>query len=112
VYILYSTMMPMPQLFFRLHPPPAMNGYILDKRSRYLHLQPTPFFLFENNPHQPKGTSSKEVKIRALESNIICSFLQFFPRADLDSRQLLFARLRKIGIPLPSAATWRMHLKI
>jgi hypothetical protein len=70
------------------------------------------FFSFENNTHQPKGTSSKEVKIRALESKIICSFLQFFPRADLDSRQLLFARLRKIGIPLPSAATWRMHLKL
>ncbi len=107
VYILYSTMMPMPQLFSRLHPPTAMKGCILDKRSRYLHLHPPPFFLFENNTHQPKGT-----KIRALESKIICSFLQFSPRADLDSRQLLFARIRKIGIPLPSAATWRRHLKI
>ncbi len=46
VYILYSTMIPMLQLFFRLHPPTAMNGYILDKRSRYLHLQPPPFFFF------------------------------------------------------------------
>ena len=86
--------------------------YQWQKVTRFNSSHHTPFFSFENNTHQPKGTSSKEVKIRALESKIICSFLQFFPPADLDSRQLLFARLRKIGIPLPSAATWRMHLKI
>ena len=53
-----------------------------DKRSHGSIPAITPhFFSFENNTHQPKGTSSKEVKIRALESKIICSFLQFSPRA-------------------------------
>ena len=34
-------------------------------------------------------------------------FSTFLHVQDLDSRQLLFARLRKIGFQLPSAATWR-----
>jgi hypothetical protein len=55
--------------------------YQWQKVTRFNSSHHTPFFSFENNTHQPKGTSSKEVKIRALESKIICSFLQFSPRA-------------------------------
>jgi hypothetical protein len=63
----------MPQLFSRRHPHQATNGCTLDKRS------------------------SKEVKICALEGTSFTQLSTFPHVQDLDSCQLLFARLTAYG---------------
>jgi hypothetical protein len=65
------------------------------------------FFSSQKGPHPKRW---KFVLWRAnhlLSSPMHTQLSTFLHVQDLDSRQLLFARLRKIGFQLPSAATWR-----
>jgi hypothetical protein len=70
------------------------------------------FFLLRIIPISQKGPHPKRWKFVLSRAKSFALSSSSPHVQDLDSRQLLFARLRKIGIPLPSAATWRMHLKL
>ena len=70
------------------------------------------FFLLRIIPISQKGPHPKRWKFVLWRAKSFALSSSSPHVQDLDSRQLLFARLRKIGIPLPSAATWRMHLKL
>ena len=84
-----------------------------DKRSHGSIPAITPhFFLLRIIPISQKGPHPKRWKFVLWRAKSFALSSSSPHVQDLDSRQLLFARLRKIGIPLPSAATWRMHLKL
>jgi hypothetical protein len=70
----------------------------------------TPFFIYPMTMSgSQKGAHPERWKFVLWRANHLpcwCVFNLQPPRAECDLRQLLFAHLKKLDSPLPSAATW------